>query len=372
VNALTPLGKPPHGRLPAAASRADGHAPAVELRELRYFAAAARAGNLGRAAQELNVTPPAVSQQLRKLEDELGTQLLIRHGRGVTPTPAGACLLQRIDTVLHLLNAPLDAEPAGADFDGTVSLAVPAEIGAVAVASLVAQVRRRWPAVRLDLQETTGGGIESRLLGGQVDIAVLQDPPDLDELRIEPLLTERLGLVMSPRAALADSSLPLRLRELAGVTLILPNPQHWIRRLLAKASFQRGLLLDAVFQVDSVSMTKEMVRSDLGCTILPRVAVRDETARGALVFRPIDQPALTASHAIAFRCLAAPAVRDIAQQIGDAIRSLAASDNWPGAQPVRSPAQPTFADPVQDMPPDIWRLPRLEPMRGSLESVEGD
>jgi LysR family nitrogen assimilation transcriptional regulator len=341
------------------------------LRELRYFAAAARAGNLGRAAQELNVTPPAISQQLRKLEDELGTQLLIRHGRGVTPTPAGACLLQRIDTVLRLLNAPLDAEPAGADFDGTVSLAVPAEIGAAAVAPLVAQVRRRWPAVTLDLQETAGG-IESRLLGGQVDIAVLQDPPDLDELRIEPLLTESLGLVMSPRAALADSSLPLRLRELAGVPLILPNPQHWIRHLLARAGFQRGVRLDAAFQVDSVSMTKEMVRSDLGCTILPRVAVRDETTRGALVFRPIEQPALTTSHAIAFRCLAAPVVRDIAQEMGDAIRSLAASDSWPGAQPARSPAQPALAEPVQDMPPDIWRLPRLEPMRGSLESVEGD
>jgi LysR family transcriptional regulator, nitrogen assimilation regulatory protein len=212
VNALTPLAKPPNGRLPATASHADGHTGALELRELRYFAAAARAGNLGRAAQQLNVTPPAISQQLRKLEDTLGTQLLIRHGRGVTPTPAGACLLQRIDTVLHLLSAPFDPECVAADFSGTVSLAVPAEIGAAAVAPLVAEVRRRWPGVRLDLQETGGGGIESRLLGGQVDIAVLQDPPDLDELQIEPLLTEGLGLVMSPRAALAESSLPLRLR----------------------------------------------------------------------------------------------------------------------------------------------------------------
>lgn len=375
MNALTPLGTPlgTHDvRLPEALSRPQAHAGALDLRELRYFAAAARSGNLGRAAQELNVTPPAISQQLRKLEDALGTQLLIRHGRGVTPTPAGARLLERIDTILHLLDAPLDLEPAAAEIRATVSLAVPAEIGALLVVPLIAQVRCRWPDVTLDLQETVGGGIETRLLGRQVDIALLPDPPELDELRIDPLLTEGLGLVTAPSAALAQSSLPLRLRDLAGVPLILPNPRHWIRRRLAKAGFQRGLRLDAAFQVDSVAMTREMVRNSLGCTILPAVAVRDEIARGALVFRPIAQPALSTTQAIAVRRMAPPIVRDIARVAGDVIRSLAASGTWPGAQLVGSPAPPTRLEPTPDVPPDIWRLPRLEPLRGSLEFVEGD
>ena len=90
--------------------------------------------------------------------------------------------------------------------------------------------------------------------------------------------------------------LPLRLRELADVPLILPGPRHWIRRLLARAAFQRGIRLNAALQADSVAMTKDMVRNGLGCTILPGIAVRDEIARGALVFRPIEQPAL-ADHA---------------------------------------------------------------------------
>jgi LysR family transcriptional regulator, nitrogen assimilation regulatory protein len=371
VNALSPLGTP-HALLPEVLSRARVPVGAVELRELRYFAAAARNGNLGRAARELNVTPPAISQQLHKLEDALGTQLLIRHGRGVTPTPAGASLLQRIDTVLHLLDAPLDPDPAAADIAGTVSVAVPVEIAALLAAPLVEQVRHDWPGVTLDLQETVGGGAETRLLGCQVDIALLQDPPDLDELRTERLLTEGLGLVMSPRAALAGSALPLRLRDLAGVTLILPNPRHWIRRLLARAGFQRGLRLDAALQVDSVAMTREMVRNGLGCTILPAVAVRDEIARGALVFRPIEQPALTITHAIAVRRMAAPVVREVARTMGDVIRSLAASGTWPGAQLVRSPATPTREEPGQAAPPEVWRPARLEPSRGNLEFVEGD
>ncbi len=218
MNALTPVGTQ-HDRLAVALSRAGGHPGLLELRELRYFAAAARTGNLGRAAQELNVTAPAISQQLRKLEDDLGTPLLIRHARGVTPTPAGDQLLQRIETILRLLNAPLDSGRAETDFGGTVSLAVPAEIGA----PLVAEVRRSWPDLTIDLHESAGGGDETRLLDGLVDIALLSDPPELDELRIEPLLTEHLGLVVTPGNALARTSQPLRLRDLTGVPLILPT-----------------------------------------------------------------------------------------------------------------------------------------------------
>src|SRR4030088_2888751 len=65
---------------------------ALELRELRYFHSVARTGNFGRAARELNIGQPNVSHQVQKLEQELGTQLLIRHGRGVTLTQAGSCL----------------------------------------------------------------------------------------------------------------------------------------------------------------------------------------------------------------------------------------------------------------------------------------
>ena len=379
MNALTPFGTPlgtqvgtADIRLREPLSRVDAPAGPLELRELRYFAAAARAGNLGRAAQALDVTASAISQQLRKLEDTLGTQLLIRHGRGVTPTPAGARLLERIDTILHLLNAPLDSDQAATRVGETVTLAIPAEIGSLLVAPLVAEARHRWPGVAFDIQENTGVGVETRLLDRQVDIAVAQDAAELDELRIAPLLTEALCLVMAPGNKLAGSALPLRLRDLAEVPLILPNPRHWLRRLLARAAFQRGLRLDAVFQADSVALTKDMVRNGLGCTILPGVAVRDETARGALVCRPIAQPALLTTHATATRRDAAPVVRDIAQVVGEVICSLAESGTWSGVSLVTSPDRPARLELAPEVPPEPWRLPSLEPVRGSLELVEGD
>jgi LysR family transcriptional regulator, nitrogen assimilation regulatory protein len=387
VNALTPLGtciepplgtpgaRLPCGRLPETLSRRAALLSTVELRELRYFAAAARAGNLGQAARDLNVTAPAISQQLRKLEDELGTQLLVRHSRGVTPTLAGACLLERIDSILHLLDTPLDPEAAGAAIGGMVSLAVPAEIGTLLAAPLMEQLIRHWPGVTLDIQESNGG-TEARMLGGLVDIAVLQDPPDLDGLRIDPLLTEGLGLVAPPGAALAGSSLPVRLRDLAGVKLILPNPRHCLRRALTRTAFQRGVRLDVAVQMDSVAMTKEMVRNGLGCTVLPAVAVREELARGSLVFRALAQPAVSAARAMASRHGAPPVVRDIARMTGDVIRCLTSTGAWPGAQLARSPGPgkpPAQApNPAQDTPPAAWRLPVPESVRGSLELAEGD
>src|SRR5579862_5309190 len=136
----------------AALLQSEAREKALGLRELRYFLSVAQTGNLGRAAQLLNVSQPAISLQLRKLEDGLGTQLVLRHGRGVTLTAAGTCLRDRLQTVLQLLSSPLDDSDPEA-LPSTVSLGVPAEAGAPLVAPLARMVRERWPDIALDIRE---------------------------------------------------------------------------------------------------------------------------------------------------------------------------------------------------------------------------
>ena len=121
----------------SAAPGAIGRLP--ELRELRYFHSVAQTGNFGRAARALNIGQPNVSYQVQKLEQELGTQLLIRHGRGVTLTPAGSRLMERLDVVLGLLSAPLApaAEPEKAT--GTIALALPSECAPLLAPRLMAR-----------------------------------------------------------------------------------------------------------------------------------------------------------------------------------------------------------------------------------------
>lgn len=369
LNALTALGTP-HARLPVALTRVGTPAETLELRELRYFAAAARTGNIGRAAQDLGVTASAISQQLRKLEDTVGTPLLIRHGRGVTATPAGARLLQRIDSVLRLLNAPLEQDAQPAQHGGTIALSLPAELAAMLAPPVLAQIRRGFPALTLALRESGDGSAEG-LLAGQTDIAVLPDAPELDELRLEHVLSEPLGLAATPSAAVAQSALPLRLRDLARMPLILPGRQHWIRRLLTSAGFQRGVHIAPAFQADSLAAAKAMVRQGLGCAVLPAAAVREETARGALTFRVLQQPALAANYAVGVQSAAPLVVHEIAHAVAEAMRALAASSDWPDASLVKPAAQPgDHATP--ETAPEPWRSSRVGSVPRSLEFAEGD
>lgn len=345
------------GNMPSA-SRGGGFADTVELRELRYFAAAARSGNLTHAARDLNVTASAVSQRLRRLEGELGTPLLVRHGRGVIATQAGFRLLERVDAVVRLLNAPLGPEDPRAAAGGSLSLAVPAELAGALLMPMLAAVREQFPGVTPILKESVEGGVDSWLLAGQVDVAILPDPSELEELHIEPVLSERIGVVAAPRSSLADSVHPMRLRELECLPLILPSKRHWIRRRMARVAFQRGLRCEPTFEVDGLVAIKEMVRQGLGCAVLPATAVREETARGALVFRPFEQPVLAATYAVACLQKAPLLVRHVAQAIHEVICSSAAGGAWPGVRPVRAPAPASHPDPRQSE--QVWASRSLD------------
>ena len=354
--------------MPSALSRFITTCERVELRELCCFAIVARCGSFASAAREQKISQPTLSRQIRELEDALGTQLLVRHARGVTPTSSGMCLLDRLDTIMHLLASPLQREGEEA-VHGTVSLAMPEEVASLLVPALVAAFQRRWPHVTLEVKEAPSGTLEAWLLDGRVDIALVQDPPKLDELRFEPLLSENLGLVAAPRARVAHSDAPVRLRELAERKLILPRAQHWIARRLASAAFHGGLRIEPVFEVDSLTLIKEMVRSMLGCTVLPCMAVRDELARGALVFRPIEQPTLWATHAIAFRqTTTEPLLSGFVDVVRDVVMALAKDGTWKGARIARSETNDSIALSTSDL--GAWRGPgadaafRNQPLAG--------
>ena len=306
---------------------------ALELRELRYFHSVARTGNFGRAARELNIGQPNVSHQVQKLEQELGTRLLIRHGRGVTLTQAGSCLMERLDIILGLLSAPLEQAAAPEQTTGTISLALPSEPAPLLVPRLLEACRTRWPNVTLAIKEGTSASLEEWVLDRRVDIAVLQDPPAIDELDVEPVVSERLGLVSGVRTIRLEGIDSVRVRHLADLRLILPHPRHWIRRLVESAAFRRGIVLGQVQQVDGVSLTKEMVRDGLGHSVLPFIAVRDEVARGSLSFRPIEHDPILTVHAIACRSGVAPApfAAEVRRLLRDVMAGLARSGVWAGA-----------------------------------------
>ena len=164
----------------------------AELRELRYFHAVARTGSFGRAARALRISQPAVTTQVRRLEEQLGAQLLTRHGRGMILTPAGSSLMERLDVVFGLLNAPLDEPATPGQTTGTLTLALLPEVAPLVVPRLLAACEARLPGVTITIHGGVSASLEEWVLDRRADIALLQDPPALDGLLIEPVVTESL------------------------------------------------------------------------------------------------------------------------------------------------------------------------------------
>jgi LysR family nitrogen assimilation transcriptional regulator len=161
----------------------------MDIRELRYFVQVARAGSFSGAATRLNVAQPALSRQLKKLEDELGVQLLIRHGRGVEVTQAGAVLLSEAESLIDHVGQTMDRVRGGKPtFAGQVALGVAPTSGQLIVPDIFESFRAHWPDATLVIREGISSSLEAWLLERRVDIAVLHNPMPLEGIALRPIL----------------------------------------------------------------------------------------------------------------------------------------------------------------------------------------
>jgi LysR family nitrogen assimilation transcriptional regulator len=277
-----------------------------DIRFLRAFAQVARVGNFGYAARELQINPPTLSRQMQALEKTFATKLLVRHGRGVILTQAGLRLARRLETALPLLLAPLhDNRRKRPVMMDTLSFGVIPGIDRI-MSRIVPQFRTHWPNVKLSIHEESSSILEERLIDQTLNIAVLQDPPSLDVLLIEPISTEPTGLIASVSTPIGNDHSPIRLHDLVRLPLILSQVKDNIRRRLEKACFQHGLRLSPLLETDSPQLMLAMVRDGHAFAVLPHLMVQEEIGRGSLVFRDIVhkvggpvQPVMNTIHAVA-------------------------------------------------------------------------
>lgn len=276
----------------------------MDFREIRYFVQVANAGSFSLAAKELRVAQPALSRQIRKLEQELGVDLLVRHGRGVRLTGAGSILLERSEQMIHFLRNTGDAVKAGANtISGHVALGLPPAAGLLLASPIVRAFQKEFPQVALHVRDGISNLLQEWLLDGRVDVAVLYNPPPMDALESEAILHEHMVVVEPPDGTTKARSRPqigtCRIRDLADMPLIMPSLPHNNRRIVEQAAIQHGVHLRVKLEVDSVSLAKAMVKNGLGCTILAYASVYNEVQRGELKMRVIERPALISTVAVA-------------------------------------------------------------------------
>ena len=150
----------------------------MEIRTLRNFAAVVRAGNVTRAAAALHISQPALSMQLRELEEEMGGPLLVRRPRGVEPTERGALLLRRADDIIALAERTRDEvrSDGGDGLTGTLAIGAGETVAFAPVAQVIGELRAENPGLRIDITSGNGEDIEARIQNGTLDLALFVGP----------------------------------------------------------------------------------------------------------------------------------------------------------------------------------------------------
>jgi LysR family nitrogen assimilation transcriptional regulator len=268
----------------------------MELRQLRYFVAIVDHGSLSRAALVLHVAQPALTQQLRQLEDELGAQLLHRSAQGVLSTDAGRVFYQHAQAILkQVADAKAAVVQSTTRPSGSVTLGLPHSISGALALPLLTAARATYPEITLQLTEEISGNLTEQLKSGRLNLAVLFDDGQLGQFAGTPLVEEDLMFICRAGSAFAPALASLTLAEALASTLILPAHQQGVRPRIEQVAREAGLVLQNVIEINSIAILKSALLADIGATLLPLAPLQEEIARGALAAWPVHGTTLTRS-----------------------------------------------------------------------------
>ncbi|MFD7626638.1 transcriptional regulator CynR [Streptomyces sp. NPDC059851] len=266
---------------------------APELRHLRYLLAVAQHGNFTRAAEELHVSQPTLSQQIRQLERVLGVQLLDRTGRTVRLTDAGEVYTDHARRALRDLEAAERAVHDTQDLSrGHLRLGVTPTFTAYLVGPLTAALHTRHPGIGLTLTETTQDRIEAALLTDDLDVGIAFAGPHLPGITATPLFTETLSLVTGTRHTRTRTATRTRqgalpVRDLADEQLALLTTAFATRGHIDAYLADHRVSPRIAVEANSVQALIEIVQRTPLATVLPD-AITHEHPHLAPV--PLDPP----------------------------------------------------------------------------------
>ena len=247
----------------------------MDMRQLRYFVQIVESGSLAKASRQLFIAQPALSQQMTRLEDEVGKPLLVRSSKGVTVTDNGDALYHHAKFMLRQLDQAISvARQEHATISGRVALGLAPTTVCQLGLPLMRHLRAKYPGIVLNVIEGLSGHLEQMTRVGQLDLAVLFSQNAASELSVEPLLEEELFVILPEESKLvARHRRELTLHEVIALPLILPSPGHGLRRRISVEFERMNLAVDAVAEIDSLPLLMHAVAEGMGATIKPMAAV---------------------------------------------------------------------------------------------------
>lgn len=245
----------------------------MEFRHLRYFLAVADALHFTKAAEGLPVSQPALSAQIKQLEQEVGVPLFDRVGRSVQLTRAGSVFREHARRALREMEL---AQVAIAEEEGlqrgTLTVGVVQTVNAYLIPDIVGRFSTLHPLISLKLDELSGPDIEAGVKSGSLEVGIGFVPVVSDRIESQPLFEEDFVLVASPRHRFAKRR-SLSLSSLAKESLILLPTLFCTRRLLDASFEQAGVRPKVIVEMNSIEGILATVRTSNFATVLPRLSL---------------------------------------------------------------------------------------------------
>lgn len=271
--------------------------PAISLKQVLYFRMVQRVRRVSAAAHSINISQPALSEQLHKLEAALGSVLFERRGDGVVPTEGGerfaelAALIEARFRQLRSHDAAAQSLPSRRITIGILPSVNQHGFLVNRMTEAVVEIRERHPTLKLVVQEAPNAMLQDWILRGLIGIAVVET--GLAHMPRLPLgSSEALAAVAHASHALLPPG-PVALADLIPLKLVLPTPRSGLRQLFDTAAAARNLRIAPHMEIDTLPMAVSMLARLPVCTVLPTSAVQREIASGDLVAHPIIDPVIS-------------------------------------------------------------------------------
>jgi LysR family transcriptional regulator, nitrogen assimilation regulatory protein len=259
----------------------------LDFRALSYFVHVADVGSISRASDNLHVAQPALTRQIHRLEQNLGSRLFVRERRGVRLTDAGQRLYDHATRILRdVERAYDDVKGLAGSPVGRVVLGIAPTLCPVLTPPLYEKLRSDQPRIELRIAENFSTGLCDWLSEGRIDLAVMSGPVPNRKYEFAPLFEEEMVLVTTPGTL---SSTFVDAQTLSSMPLVLSDG---LRGLVDRFLEPHGRKATVLTSINAVETMRLMAERGLGATVLPRSVLRDEPEVGIVELTRIGKRGL--------------------------------------------------------------------------------
>ncbi|SFJ21077.1 LysR family transcriptional regulator [Planctomicrobium piriforme] len=242
----------------------------MDLDQLRYFLRVAQRQSFTRAAEDLNISQPALSRSIQRLEEEVGQPVFERKTRSVSLTDAGVLLQARAEQVLAILE-DTKAEITDDGQSGRVRVGAIPTIAPYFLPQVLRQFSEEFPKATLIVQENTTDALLKSCTQGEIDLAILALPVAARYLDMEEMFEEELLLVLPPQHVLVDKE-KIRLTDVEPYPFVLLDEAHCLSDNIVSFCRQRSFQPVAVERTSQLAMVQELVSLAHGISMIPAMA----------------------------------------------------------------------------------------------------